>query len=111
MNDNREWHKCLQEACEFETNTEKLRELFAIILIQCIPDNPLDLWTTFKNEFSHDILLSQQKINPLLNNHNDLTYHTALYELDNILNRHGKSLKDFGLPVYEQTKVIKLNIF
>jgi hypothetical protein len=55
MEDDKEWHQCLQEAAMFQM-ASSLRHLFALILVHCSPSDPLRLWTSFSRDFSGDFL-------------------------------------------------------
>ena len=48
-----EFHHCLQEAATMQTGRQ-LRQLFAIILLQCAPTDPLKLWSTHAEKLSDD---------------------------------------------------------
>ena len=50
LNDDNEWHHCLQEAAETEM-PHKLRSLFATILTNCEPKDPLALWNAHHTNF------------------------------------------------------------
>jgi hypothetical protein len=49
-----EWHSCLEEA-SFTAKPFQLRELYVLILINCFPANPRDLWDSFKDSMTEDI--------------------------------------------------------
>ncbi len=111
LEDDKEWIKCLEEACSCDTDCGRLRELFAIILTQCQPSTPNQLWHKFKDEFSADVLYSQR----LHRGDMDLpadqkTYDTTLYLIEVILNKLGKRLSDFsGMPTFSTNNVINYN--
>jgi hypothetical protein len=48
-----EWFNCLKEAVNFKF-PKKLRWLFSTILIWCQPENPLQLWETFRECLTED---------------------------------------------------------
>ena len=50
LNDDNEWHHCLEEAAETDM-PHKLRSLFATILTNCEPKDPLDLWNRHHTNF------------------------------------------------------------
>jgi hypothetical protein len=92
-----EFHYCLQEAATMQTGRQ-LRHLFAIILLQCAPANPLELWSTHAEKLSDDCqwrLLRKGIPIPT----KDQIQSLALHDLDKILLCSGKSLQDFGLPL------------
>jgi hypothetical protein len=109
LDDDQEWSKCLDEAASWETNAERLRELFSIILTQCQPSNPHQLWDHFKDQLSCDILYKQkQRRNDENFQPDEQTYHTALYLLNRILNKLGKSLKDYQhMPHFDTNKILR----
>jgi hypothetical protein len=111
LDDDKEWQKCLEEACHCETNCDRLRELFVIILTQCSPSNPHLLWLEFRDHLSHDVLMSQRRQRDEPNFQPDeQTYNTALYLTDLILSRLGRSLSDFpGMPTFDVNKVLGNN--
>lgn len=53
--DDQEWYECMKEAATSKKPSQ-LRTLFATILIQNMPAEPLKLWETFRNELSEDFL-------------------------------------------------------
>lgn len=52
--DDREWHDCLEEAKLIKSGRQ-LRQLFATILLFCMPNKPEDLWEAFKADISDDL--------------------------------------------------------
>ena len=55
MEDDNEWHQCLQEAAMFKL-ASSLRHLFALILVHCNPSDPLRLCASFSGDLSDDFL-------------------------------------------------------
>jgi hypothetical protein len=47
LQDDGEWRQCLTEASEIQTGSQ-LRNLFAVILRECNPADPLGLWSQFQ---------------------------------------------------------------
>ncbi|KIL54493.1 hypothetical protein M378DRAFT_1055673 [Amanita muscaria Koide BX008] len=97
LEDDGEWRQCLQEASLMQLG-KQLRSLFATILIDCAPNNPLELWDQFKANICDDLQRT------MVNNHihpnptEDEVYHYGLFLINKVLERHGKSVTDFGLP-------------
>ena len=46
LGDDEEWRHCLDQAANFQTGT-KLQSLFVLLLIHCVPANPLGLWERY----------------------------------------------------------------
>lgn len=90
-----EFEQCLEEAGLMQTG-RKLRRLFAIILLECAPVNPLLLWNKHFQNFCDDCryrLLEKNIDNPSLEQISSFGLHDS-----QILQRSGKTLGDFGLP-------------
>lgn len=101
----------LKEACDTITDINQLRELFSVILMNCQPSKPSELWTKFKKHLYEDYYysLSKQLTNiqeaELILNCENL----CLYEIDCILQRSGKNLNKYaGLPTDDIKLVQKL---
>ncbi|KAK0417479.1 hypothetical protein QR680_013034 [Steinernema hermaphroditum] len=73
----------------------QLRSLFVIILCECGPGNPADLYEKFKRELSEDWIFRT--------NDEDLGIQIAYADLERRLNLLGKSLAQFGMSAPEQT--------
>ena len=52
--------RSLEEAVNFATGAQ-IRELFVLILLNCTPANPRNLWDTYKNAMSEDFLHNFRK--------------------------------------------------
>jgi len=90
--DDNEPMRCMSEAT-IDHMPSALRNLFAIILIYNNPVNPLALWNQFKRHLSEDIQhrnsnWSQAEVD-----------NECLLLLKDILQRNGKELGDFHLPI------------
>ena len=93
-NDN-EWIQCLQEAGEIQTGSQ-LRSLFAVLLLNCNPTSPGDLWQQFKDRICDDLQRNIPRMYPHLPNPTlDDAYDYGLYLLEKILSKFGKSLANF----------------
>ena len=55
LNDDSEAKLSLEEAVHFATACQ-IRELFVLILLNCTPANPRNLWDTYKNSMCEDFL-------------------------------------------------------
>jgi PIF1-like helicase len=93
-----EFDKCLQEVGGMQMGWQ-FRHLFAIILLECGPANPLLLWEKHAFKLSDDC---EWRLRHQLNIQaptDEQISSLALHELNEILLRSGKSLQDFGLPL------------
>lgn len=103
LGDDKEWTIALEEAKISATSIE-LRLLFAHILILCDVSDPLKLWKKHWKEMADDIPVRISSSTHIRNVHvNNLELEGyVLYELEMILNRSSKSVKDFALPLPPQ---------
>jgi ATP-dependent DNA helicase PIF1 len=93
LDDDNEWHNCLQEAAE-TAMPYKLCALFATILINCKPKDPLDLWNRNHTNFYHHMPNS------------DITEEELIYRvyhrIETIVQKHNSShtlAHDYHIPV------------
>ncbi|XP_071712508.1 uncharacterized protein [Rutidosis leptorrhynchoides] len=110
INDDREWTEAITEARLWACGAQ-LRDLFVTILLFCNVTKPLNLWEANWESLAEDILHKKRK----LYNFPDLTLSEAqlrnycLLEIQNILNKNGKSLGDFpNLPQPDSTLLPQL---
>jgi hypothetical protein len=96
-----EFHKCLQEAATLQTG-KQLRNLFAIILLECAPSNSLQLWNAHAHDLSDDCRWRLQQTN-ITDPTDEQMLSLALHDLNVILQQSGKTVRDFGLPVPTQS--------
>jgi hypothetical protein len=103
IDDDTEWDQILTKATQTTTYIPQLRNLFALILINCIPVKPHELWENHKNSLSLDILYNKKiKFHNKDLNYTQDIYDKALYEIDCILNKNGRSLSDYrSMPTYQ----------
>ena len=94
--DDNESKTCLEEASSF-ASAMQMRDLFVLILLNCCPSNPRQLWENFKTHMVDDIL-NEFRIIYSDNNIqiNDQIYQVALNKINNILNRSGNDLSNFA---------------
>ncbi|XP_074352330.1 uncharacterized protein LOC141691493 [Apium graveolens] len=100
LDDDREWVDCLSEAAVWATGNE-LRNLFVTILIFCHVSNVPELWKTHSQILSEDMLHIQRKRFqfPTLRLTTAQTEAYALVEIESLMQKLGKSLKDIdGMP-------------
>jgi PIF1-like helicase len=93
-----EWDKCLEEAGLIQTGFQ-LRSLFAMILINNSPANPLGLFNTHLLNLSGDCRYKLQHRFHIANPKEIQITSLALYYLQILLQRAGKSLTDYNLPL------------
>ena len=94
LNDDREWHRVLEEAAA--TNLcPQIREMYVIILMFCMPSDPVALftefWSTWTDDFQHrvhsrNIVLTDDQLKTMV-----------LLDLEMRLSSFEKCLTDFGL--------------
>ncbi|XP_069147085.1 uncharacterized protein [Solanum lycopersicum] len=105
LEDDKEWNDCLAEAACWASGNE-LRNLFVTILIHCQVSDSYKLWRSNYEILSNDITSLQRKIFQLedlkLNEKKFESY--TLFEIETILLKIGKSLKDIhGMPLPNST--------
>jgi len=97
-----EWLFCMREAAEVQTYIPKLRQLFATILYNNIPQKPLELWDACKQSLSEDFRRKRQSMEQSDTADVETDYQHALHHINDILIKLSggeKSLKDFYLPI------------
>ncbi|KAM3234137.1 hypothetical protein P3L10_019496 [Capsicum annuum] len=101
LEDDKEWNDCLAEAACWASGNE-LRNLFVTILIHCQVSDSAKLWRTNYEILSEDITSLQRErfqVKDLQLTEKQLEAYT-LFELETILVKMGKSLKDIdGIPL------------
>lgn len=102
LEDDGEWTQCLEEAVIMHTGSQ-LRTLFAIILTQCAPIHPEELWSRFRmnlcDDLQHRLRIEYAIDEPTENQIFDF----GLFLLDKILYQHHKSLRMFpSMPLWER---------
>uniref|UniRef100_A0A2N9J2K3 ATP-dependent DNA helicase n=1 Tax=Fagus sylvatica TaxID=28930 RepID=A0A2N9J2K3_FAGSY len=94
-NDN-EWHDCMIEASNWASG-KQLRQLFVTILMFCEVSDTLNLWESNWKLLTEDILNRQRNVlqfHELILSENQLRNY-GLYEIEQILQQYGRSLKDY----------------
>jgi hypothetical protein len=99
LEDDNEWKQCLQEAGDMQSGSQ-LRALFAVLLLNCNPTSPGNLWHQFREKICDDLQHAIPQIYPHIPNPTlDEAFDYGLYLLQKILSRFGKSLSNFvGMP-------------
>ncbi|XP_074356544.1 uncharacterized protein LOC141696284 [Apium graveolens] len=95
LDDDREWIDCLSEAAVWATGNE-LRNLFVTMLVFCQVSNVPELWKTHSTILSEDMLYLQRKRFqvPDLQLTQEQIESYALVEIEGLMQKLGKSLKD-----------------
>ena len=94
--DDNESKICLEEASTFSTAFQ-MRELFVLILLNCCPSNPRQLWDSFKDEMAHDFLIEYRaKSNNEELQFNETIYNEALICINNSLHKSGNELANYS---------------
>ncbi|PWA60820.1 hypothetical protein CTI12_AA376480 [Artemisia annua] len=96
LNDDKEWTHAITEIGGWAFGP-KLRDTFVTILLFCDVSRPLKLREASWNTVSEDILHKKRKLfkYPNLQLTDDQLRNYCLMEVQDILNRHGRSLADF----------------
>lgn len=93
-----EWDMCLAEAGSIQTGSQ-LRGLFAMILINNSPGDPLTLFRTHLPNLSDDCRYKLQHRFHIAHPSDNQVMSLALHYLQIFLQRAGKSLTDYNLPL------------
>ncbi|KAF7152638.1 hypothetical protein RHSIM_Rhsim01G0099700 [Rhododendron simsii] len=94
LEDDEEWVQCLQEAAIMKTGNQ-LRRLFSIILTQCSPIQPYELWKQFAVHICDDIAHKIRTCFPIPNPSDAQIEDYGLYLRDQMLQESGRTLSDF----------------
>ena len=106
LEDDRHLQHALQEASVGQS-AYLLRNLFAIILTACMPANPLELWSQFKEHFAYDFLHQhRQRVNDYTAEFSPAIYNLCLCAIEDKLTViGGLNLEAYGLPKAERGKM------
>ncbi|GJX95035.1 DNA helicase PIF1, ATP-dependent [Tanacetum coccineum] len=96
LNDDREWTRAIQEASVWALGPQ-LRDLFVTILLFCDVSRPLKLWEETWEVLSEDILHRKRKLfkYPELQLTAEQIQNYCLVEIQEVLNRNGRTLAEF----------------
>ncbi|XP_022004019.1 uncharacterized protein LOC110901502 [Helianthus annuus] len=96
LNDDKEWNDALSEAKLWASGSQ-LRELFVTMLLFCEVNRPVQLWAQNWEILSDDILYLKRRLFmfPGLHLSDDQLKNYCLIELNELLEKNGKSLSDF----------------
>lgn len=105
------WEQTMEEAVSTAT-AQELRELFAIIIVYCMPPNPVELWTKFKDDMTYDIHRRIQRAYDVNINYTEEMYNECLVRIQSYVRTiaNVEGLDAFGLPMpcmdYEDSNAI-----
>ncbi|XP_035829924.1 uncharacterized protein LOC118479488 [Helianthus annuus] len=96
LNDDKEWNDALSEAKLWASGSQ-LRELFVTMLLFCEVNRPSQLWSQNWEILSDDILYMKRRLYmfPGLHLSDDQLKNYCLIEVNELLEKNGKSLVDF----------------
>ena len=93
LEDDGEWNQCLEDASTMQTG-KQLRSLFAVILRDCCPTQPVQLWEKFRNHICDDLKYALQRLGKQ-NPTEEEIYDYGLYLINQLLQYSNKSLSDY----------------
>ena len=105
LNDDQEWERILESAAATQM-CPQIRELFVIILIFCMPSNPLALFNTFWDTWYDDFERKAARRGAHLTENQLKTM--VLLDIELRLSSHEKSLHDFMLPEPSEEEIIEV---
>ncbi|XP_050256589.1 uncharacterized protein LOC126702031 [Quercus robur] len=110
LDDDKEWDDAIKEAFNWASGRQ-LRELFATLLLFCEVTNPHALWMANWELLSDDILYRQKCLLMYDNLHltEEQIQNHALFEIEQILVKSGRSLKEFDGIKYPNVSTIREN--
>uniref|UniRef100_A0A2N9HBP6 ATP-dependent DNA helicase n=1 Tax=Fagus sylvatica TaxID=28930 RepID=A0A2N9HBP6_FAGSY len=108
LDDDKEWHEALNHASHWASG-KQLRELFVTILIFCEVADPYKLWISNWKILCEDIQHRQRTILRYGNLHLDdfQLQNYALCDIEQILIRNGRSLREFESIPYPDTLLLR----
>ena len=105
LHDDQEWERILESAAATQM-CPQIRELFVIILIFCMPSNPLALFNTFWDTWYDDFERKAVKRGAHLTENQLKTM--VLLDIEQRLSSHEKSLCDFMLPEPSENEIMEV---
>ena len=96
LDDTNEWDEALTEASTWATGAE-LRSMFCSMLMFSEVGQPDQLWEAHWEDLTDDLprRLQREQRNPQLEISSEQRRNLGLYELELILNKNGRSLRDY----------------
>ncbi|CAF1074146.1 unnamed protein product [Rotaria sordida] len=110
LEDDQQWDATMSEAAAAQSPA-RLRNLFALILAVCGPSNPKQLWESYKESLTEDILRNARRRNPGMNlDYTPDMFNQALIIIENkVLEMGGKELEKLELPTPQRNSGDRLN--
>ncbi|CAF0786243.1 unnamed protein product [Rotaria sordida] len=110
LEDDQQWDATMSEAAAAQSPA-RLRNLFALILAVCGPSNPKQLWESYKESLTEDILRNARRQNPGINlDYTPDMFNQALIIIENkVLEMGGKELEKLELPTPQRNSGDRLN--
>ena len=108
LDDDKEWDDAIKEASNWVSGRQ-LREMFAMLLLFCEVTDPHALWMANWELSSDDILYRQKHLLMYDNLHliEEQIRNHALFEIEQILVKSGRSLKEFDAIKYPNVSTIR----
>jgi hypothetical protein len=103
LDDDKIWYQTLDEAILINCNANKLRRIFAQMLIYCEINNPIKLWNTYKNQLSDDIRRKNKGFTEEEYNNK------ALIQIEKFLSLYDQKLSNYNLPSININSTIDYN--
>ena len=104
LEDDAQWDATIAEAATVQSPA-RLRNLFVILLLASGLSNPGQLWESYKENLTEDILIQARRENPgiVLDYTPDMFNQTLIILEDRALGMAGKDLTQLGLPTPQRT--------
>lgn len=93
LEDDNEWIQCLQDASVMQTG-KQLRALFVVILRDCLPSQPAQLWQQFRQHICDDLKHALCQLGTQDPSEEEV-YDYGLHLINHLLQHTNKSLKDY----------------
>ena len=100
MEDDRHCRDSMVEAAQAVASASRLRNHFSLLLTNCQPQRPAELWQEFRDAMSDDFLMQHRQVTGNDEaTYNDDIYNDALCALeDKVLLCGGQELSKYGIP-------------
>ncbi|CAF4338104.1 unnamed protein product, partial [Rotaria magnacalcarata] len=110
LEDDQQWDATVSEAAAAQSPA-RLRNLFALILAVCGPSSPKQLWESYKESLTEDILRNARRQNPGMNlDYTPDMFNQALLIIESkVLEMGGKELEKLELPIPQRNSGDRLN--
>ena len=106
LQDDREWQRVLEEAAATQL-CPRIRELYVMLLMFCMPSNPCQLfnmfWQTWCDDFEHQATRNRLELSEIQKKT------MVLLDIEFRLQSFEKQLSDFGLPVPTEEELSQVN--